>query len=119
MISIGSDRKLGLNVLTKLYQELERRKDLYARIGVMDLATVRKFDRDRTWPRILLLVDEFQKFFLEDDKVAQDASLFLNTLIRQGRAFGINVLLWSQKMTELRNFARSTLDQIAIRIVMQ
>ena len=49
-------------------------------------------------PRILLIVDEFQEFFVEDDKVAQEASLLLDRLVRQGRAFGIHVLLGSQTL---------------------
>ena len=47
-------------------------------------------------PRTLLIIDEFQEFFSEDDKLAQDAGLLLDRLVRQGRAFGIHVLLGSQ-----------------------
>ncbi len=38
-------------------------------------------------PRILLLVDEFQEFFTSDDKIAQEAGLLLDRLVRQGLAF--------------------------------
>jgi DNA segregation ATPase FtsK/SpoIIIE, S-DNA-T family len=33
----------------------------------------------------LLLIDEFQEFFTEDDPVAQEASLLLDRIVRQGR----------------------------------
>ena len=49
-------------------------------------------------PRMLLIVDEFQEFFIEDDKLAQEAALLLDRLVRQGRAFGIHVLLGSQTL---------------------
>ena len=55
-------------------------------------------------PRVLLVVDEFQELFVEDDKLAQDSALLLDRLVRQGRAFGIHVLLGSQTL-ERRLFA--------------
>ena len=59
-------------------------------------------------PRILLIVDEFQEFFVEDDKLAQEAALLLDRLVRQGRAFGIHVLLGSQTLGGAYSLARST-----------
>ena len=70
-------------------------------------------------PRILLIVDEFQEFFTEDDKIAQEASLLLDRLVRQGRAFGIHVLLGSQTLGGAYSLARSTLGQMAVRIALQ
>ena len=49
-------------------------------------------------PRSLLIIDEFQEFFVEDDKISQTASLLLDRIVRQGRAFGIHVLLGSQTL---------------------
>ena len=70
-------------------------------------------------PRILLIVDEFQEFFIEDDKLAQEAALLLDRLVRQGRAFGIHVLLGSQTLGGAYSLARSTIDQMAVRIALQ
>ena len=70
-------------------------------------------------PRILLIVDEFQEFFVEDDKIAQDAALLLDRLVRQGRAFGMHVLLGSQTLGGAYSLARSTLGQMAVRIALQ
>src|SRR5436190_14253961 len=70
-------------------------------------------------PRTLLIIDEFQEFFSEDDKLAQDAGLLLDRLVRQGRAFGIHVLLGSQTIGGSSGLARSTLGQMAIRIALQ
>src|SRR5207245_2810862 len=70
-------------------------------------------------PRILLVVDEFQEFFVEDDRVAQDAALLLDRLVRQGRAFGLHVLLGSQTLGGAYSLARSTIDQMAVRIALQ
>ena len=70
-------------------------------------------------PRILLIVDEFQEFFVEDDKISQDAALLLDRLVRQGRAFGIHVLLGSQTLAGAYSLARSTIGQMAVRIALQ
>jgi hypothetical protein len=72
-----------------------------------------------TLPRILLVVDEFQEFFVEDDKLSQDAALLLDRLVRQGRAFGLHVLLGSQTLGGAYSLARSTIDQMAVRIALQ
>src|SRR5207245_4925717 len=70
-------------------------------------------------PRILLIVDEFQEFFTEDDKLSQEAALLLDRLVRQGRAFGLHVLLGSQTLGGAYSLARSTIDQMAVRIALQ
>ena len=70
-------------------------------------------------PRILIVVDEFQEFFVEDDKISQDAALLLDRLVRQGRAFGIHVLLGSQTLAGAYSLARSTIGQMAVRIALQ
>jgi DNA segregation ATPase FtsK/SpoIIIE, S-DNA-T family len=70
-------------------------------------------------PRILLLVDEFQEFFIEDDKIAQEASLLLDRLVRQGRAFGMHVVLGSQTLGGAYSIARSTIGQMAVRVALQ
>src|SRR5690606_19455920 len=70
-------------------------------------------------PRILLIVDEFQEFFVEDDKIAQEASLLLDRLVRQGRAFGMHVVLGSQTLGGAYSIARSTMGQMGVRIALQ
>jgi hypothetical protein len=70
-------------------------------------------------PRILLIIDEFQEFFVKDDKISQDASLLLDRLVRQGRAFGIHVLLGSQTLAGAYSLARATIGQMAVRIALQ
>ena len=70
-------------------------------------------------PRCLLVVDEFQELFVEDDKTAQDAALLLDRLVRQGRAFGIHVILGSQTLGGAYSLARSTIGQMAVRIALQ
>jgi len=119
VIAIESDREFGLSVLEKLDAVLKQRGDLYRQQGVQDIATFRKEQPEVRMPRILLIVDEFQEFFVEDDRISQDASLLLDRLVRQGRAFGIHVLLGSQTLGGAYSLARTTLGQMAVRIALQ
>ena len=70
-------------------------------------------------PGRLLIIDEFQEFFVEDDAIAQTASLLFDRIVRQGRAFGIHVLLGSQTLGGAYTLARATLGQMVIRVALQ
>ncbi len=123
VVAIESEREFGISVLERLDQELSKRGEIFRTFGVNDLPSYRE-KRDRLgkgepMPRILLLVDEFQEFFVEDDKLAQEAGLLLDRLVRQGRAFGMHVFLGSQTLGGAYGLARSTMDQMAVRIAMQ
>ncbi len=118
-VAVESDREFGLSVLHKLDEELKRRGDLYREVGAQDIAGFRQRCPDVHMPRTLLIIDEFQEFFVDDDKIGQDASLLLDRLVRQGRAFGMHVLLGSQTLSGAYSLARSTMGQMAIRIALQ
>ena len=117
-IAIESDREFGLSVLHRLDEELKRRGEVFRTLGVQDLAGYRRAG-EGPMPRVMLIIDEFQEFFIEDDKIGQDAALLLDRLVRQGRAFGIHVLLGSQTLGGAYTLARSTLDQMGVRIALQ
>jgi hypothetical protein len=118
VIAIESEREFGLSVLQRLDAELRRRGDLFRSAGVNDIAGYREA-HPGCFPRILLIVDEFQEFFVEDDRLSQEAALLLDRLVRQGRAFGLHVLLGSQTLGGAYSLARSTIDQMAVRIALQ
>jgi hypothetical protein len=65
------------------------------------------------------MIDEFQEFFVEDDATAQGAAVLLDRIVRQGRAFGMHVILGSQTLGGAYSLARATLGQMAIRVALQ
>jgi DNA segregation ATPase FtsK/SpoIIIE-like protein len=119
VVAIQSEREFGLSVLQRLDGILKERGELFREAGVNDLAAYRAAHPEIRVPRILLVVDEFQQLFVEDDKLAQEASLLLDRLVRQGRAFGLHVLLGSQTLGGSYSLPRSTIDQMAVRIALQ
>jgi S-DNA-T family DNA segregation ATPase FtsK/SpoIIIE len=119
VIAIESEREFGLSVLERLDAELKHRGDRFRSLAVQDLAGFRAAAPSEPMPRVLLIIDEFQELFVEDDKIAQTAALLLDRLVRQGRAFGIHVLLGSQTLAGAYSLARSTLGQMAVRIALE
>ena len=126
-IAVESDREFGLSVLQRLDAEIGRRGEIYRQVGAQDVASYRKAvaradapaSLPRTLPRILLIVDEFQEMFTEDDRVSQEAATLYDRLVRQGRAFGIHVVLGSQTIGGSTSLPRTTLGQMAVRVALQ
>lgn len=119
VVAVESDREFGLSVLRGLDAELRRRGDLFRAAGVQDLARFRRSKPTERMPRTLLIVDEFQELFTEDDKVSEESGLLLDRLVRQGRAFGIHVVLGSQTLGGAYSIARATMGQMGVRIALQ
>ncbi|MCH2202682.1 MAG: hypothetical protein MK102_11980 [Fuerstiella sp.] len=119
VVAIESDREFGLSVLERLDVILQERGELFRSHGIQDVPSFRKEFPDETMPRLLLLIDEFQEFFVAEDRIASRASLLLDRLVRQGRAFGIHVMLGSQTLSGAYSLARSTMGQVAVRIALQ
>ena len=118
VIAIQSEREFGLSVLRGLDAEIQRRGDLFRDVGCTGLQEYREKTGEKL-PRVLLLVDEFQEFFAEDDSVAAQSALILDRLVRQGRSFGMHALLASQTLAGTYNITRATTDQMAVRIALQ
>src|SRR5581483_1252040 len=125
VVAIESDRAFGLSVLQRVDDELRRRGDLFRQLGVQDLAGYKRAVGSLQTatmpplPRSLLMIDEFQEFFTEEDRVSQSAAVLLDRIVRQGRAFGIHVLLGSQTLGGAYTLARATIGQMVIRIALQ
>ena len=119
VVAIESDREFALSVLQRVDDELKRRGDMFRKLGVQDVAGYKRAGGTEPMPRSLLLIDEFQEFFVDDDSIAQTASLLFDRIVRQGRAFGIHVLLGSQTLGGAYSLARATLGQMVIRVALQ
>ena len=119
VVAIESDREFGLSVLQRVDEELRRRGDWFRKLGAQDIAGYKKAGGTEPVPRSLLMIDEFQELFVEDDRIAQSASVLLDRIVRQGRAFGIHVILGSQTLGGAYSLARTTLGQMVVRIALQ
>src|SRR5204862_5909277 len=67
VVAIESDREFGLSVLQRVDEELRRRGDIFRKLGVQDIPGYKKAGGKDPMPRTLLIIDEFQEFYTEDD----------------------------------------------------
>jgi len=117
VIAIQSEREFALSVLQGLEKELEVRGKIFKNSSVDNIKHYRAKDTKHKMPRIVLLVDEFQDFFTPDDPLATQLTNLLNKLVMKGRAFGVHIILASQKLSGI-DFSRATADQMGIRIAL-
>jgi DNA segregation ATPase FtsK/SpoIIIE, S-DNA-T family len=119
VIAIESDREFGLSVLESLEAEISDRGQILRgtggrHSGMQGLREV----TGQTLPRILLVFDEFQVLFARNDKVGVAAAEKLEKIIRQGRGFGIHVLLGSQSLAGLDALGSHVLPLLPVRILL-
>lgn len=118
VVGIESEREFGLSVLREVEQEMNRRGDLFRQANFQDFFPYRTKTNTKL-PRILLIVDEFQRLFSEDDPLADQAANILAHIVQQGRAFGVHVLLASQTLADAYAVGRATYDKMSVRIALQ
>ncbi|MDB4533073.1 FtsK/SpoIIIE domain-containing protein [bacterium] len=118
VVGIESEREFGRSVLQRLDEELQQRGEKFRAAGVQELAEYLTATGE-AMPRIMLVVDEFQELFVRDDRLAGDCTMLLDRLVRQGRSFGMHVVLSSQSLAGAYSLPRATLGQMAVRIAMQ
>lgn len=119
IIGIESKREFGVSTLEYLDRVMHARGEAFRQWGVQDLPSLARKFPNEIMPRILIVIDEFQELFVEDDKLSQQASMLLDRIVRQGRSFGMHLVLASQTLGGAYSLPRTTLSQMAVRIALQ
>lgn len=121
-VSIESQQELGLSVLGRLCSEISDRSDKFKSVKAKDIETYRQIT-GKPMPRILVIIDEFQALFdiNTNYKVAEKCADHMKTLIKQGRSFGINVLIASQGIARLNDISLDAglYAQMTVRIALK
>lgn len=97
LVATESDPEYGVTVLRHLADELDKRARIFKTAGVRDFAEYRNANREQL-PRVLLVIDEFQVLFSDRRQVAEASEQLLSQLLKQGRSFGIHILLATQTL---------------------
>jgi hypothetical protein len=118
VIAIESEREFGLSVLNGLNAKLQERGECFRKAGVNNITEYRQKTGEKV-PRILLVIDEFQEFFTQEDNISRQATVIMDRLVRQGRYAGIHLMLGSQNLAANRSVPTSTINQMGIRIALQ
>ena len=95
----GNDRSYGLNVLRFLDDENTRRQAVLANLGGK-ISALTKIERiTHNFPRIIIILDEFQVLLKEIDSITREANRHIDTIAQQGRSAGMHLILSSQDLT--------------------
>lgn len=115
VIAPEAEREFGLSVLRELREEGVRRMNLCRDNDVTNIVELRKKDETLVMPRIMVIIDEFQKIFeVENDAISREANSIIHIIIQEYRKFGINLILATQRVPSSYVLPK---DLIANRIV--
>ena len=98
VLSLESDQEFGVAVLRHVTEELERRSRLFKEAGAPSIGAYRRAT-GLAVPRMLVIIDEFHALFEGDDDLVDQAVSLLEAIAKQGRAYGIHLLLASQTIS--------------------
>lgn len=119
ILSIKSELEFAENVFSYLQGEMERRGELFKSNGITAVQNFHDYNNlpgiDRL-PRLLVIVDEFQKLF-EDFNEADVFKSLVSDLGKRGRSFGINMIFSTQALGGVN--VGSALGEFGLRISMQ
>lgn len=116
LVSTESDIEYGITVLEHFVRERERRAAIFKQLGKQNLTDLSDIEA-RQFPRWLLIIDEFQILFSGDASAAKRAEDLLVLILRQGRSYGLHVLLSTQTLSGIPAQSMSQLNaQIGIRL---
>ncbi|MGD0065524.1 MAG: hypothetical protein ABSB76_19030, partial [Streptosporangiaceae bacterium] len=117
-ITSRTDREFGLSMLRRFHDEIDRRARLCREAKVTDLPDYRTQTGQRL-PRALVIMDEFQVLFSEEDRLAREAGRLLADIAKRGAAFGLHLLLATQSPGgPLAAYLRPVYEQMALRIAL-
>jgi hypothetical protein len=125
-VAIESEREFGSSVLEFLDKEMSLRADKFKQVDLdskqIKGSNVQEYRKKtgKVLPRVLLIIDEFHVLFTKDnDIINKKASAHLEQIIKQGRAFGIHVILATQSMIGIGAINQGVLGQIGTRIALK
>lgn len=115
VIAPEAEREFGLSILNELVEEGSRRMALCRDHNVSNIVDLKRVAPGIKVPRLLVIIDEFQKLFeVDNDPIAKEANTKIHIIIQEFRKFGINLVLATQKLPTSSFLPR---DLIANRVV--
>ncbi|AXE38444.1 hypothetical protein [Acidipropionibacterium virtanenii] len=123
MLGLEADREFGLSVFRQLFDIYRERMRLFKESGVQSLNAYRWAFPDAVMPRLLLVIDEFQLMFSEQDWIGTEIADLLSKGVRLFRASGIHVLLASQtiggNLALMGSAGEGLFGQVPVRIALK
>ena len=118
VLSIRSEREYGVSVFEYLNNEIERRGQLFKNQNVANIAKYNAKSEEKI-PRILVVIDEFQKLLDGNMKTANFITGALDDIGRRGRSFGINLILSTQSLSGISTNQTLSLSHLGLRVMLK
>lgn len=122
-LGLEADREYGLSVLAYLLEVYKERMATFKDSNVQNLKQYRTAFPEQIMPRILLVIDEFQLMFSENDSISYEIAKLLMKGARLFRAAGIHILLSSQTIggnnALMGSDAEGLFGQVPIRLALK
>lgn len=103
-LGLEFDADYSLAVLRWVEEQRTERSNVFKGSGAQTLKQYHHAT-GKVVPRLLVVIDEFQRLFEGDDEQAAEAAKLLEGVARTGRSFGIHLVLASQAITGIRGLA--------------
>lgn len=116
ILSTVSDLAFGLKTLQYLEKEINKRSILFKKYKTSTIKDYRN-QSGEVMDRKIIIIDEFQ-VLLSGNNNSYDCSKVLEGLVKQGRSFGIHIILATQTLADV-DISKSTLSNIGIRVGMK
>ena len=122
VIARESSDEFSYSLLDLIYEEYEKRQELFLQEGVSGIGQYRRKMGPRSMPRIVVFIDEFQIMTqaVQSYTGEKDYRKVLENLLRLTRAMGISFVFCSQTVASgLGGLTDAARDQIACRLCLQ
>ncbi len=123
VLGLDADREFGFSVLQHLFSVYKQRMAEFKACGVQSLQQYRELYPDRTMPRLVAVIDEFQMLFTESDHLSDQIADLLVKGARLFRASGIHFVLCSQtiggNLALMGSIGEGLFGQVPVRIALK
>lgn len=119
LAAVKSDIRTYISVLEELQKEIGRRGRICSASGASDIVELERREPTARMPRLVAIFDEFH-VMLTDPQFGAQASELLKYVAKQGRAFGIHLVLATQSLGNLgaRGENAALFEQLGNRIAL-
>jgi len=113
----NEDLEASISLLEEFRDTMKSRAKIFKaqETHVKDISTYNTLSPDNPMPRIILIIDEVHKLFVGDYNYVDRFSSILKPLMRQGRSYGVHIILSTQSLAGTQ-IDRELMGQITLRV---
>ena len=123
VLGLEADREFALSVFRHLFGIYRDRMRKFKAGGVQNVKQYRAAHPQEHLPRILVMIDEFQMMFAEQDRISDEIAELLVRAVRLFRACGIHIVLASQtiggNLSLMGSSGEGLFGQVPVRIALK